>query len=467
MKLVTTVRLALTGGRSDRLRIGLTMASSTLGTVLALAAVNVVLIGTIEQGSYQSAILDQSGLHAGVLVAILGLLVPLVLFVGQCSRLGAPARDKRLAAFRMAGATPADVRSIAAAETGLATFAGALLGVAVFVVTRQLLPSTPDSEGRLAFPTDVAVPAWALVAVVAAFTVLATLGAMFALRNVSIDPLGVVRQKRRDVPTLTPLILLGVGVLGLSFSLTVFRALGLDEQGNAAPMAISFLFFVCVAIGLTLGSAALTQRLAGQIAPRTRRVALLLASRRMIDAPYRASRPTAAVLLAVFVAATIQQTRTNFLIGTDPTDPFYSGTFDLLDVVLVIAVLLAAAGLIVAAAEGISERRRTLATLVASGTPRATIARAVLGESLLPLLPGVLIATGAGVLVARGIFGGRVSPYLPDIGNDPSQLVSVPIPWEQLAAVVGGSLVAVTLLSAVALLFLPASTSTAELRAAA
>ena len=463
----TTVKLALTGGRSDHLRIGLTMAASTLGTVLGLAAINVLLIGGSEQGRYRSAVLDQSGLHAGVLAAILGLLVPLVLFVGQCSRLGAPARDRRLAAFRMAGATPAEVRLIAAAETGLATIGGGVLGAASFVAAKALLPSTPDFEGRLAYPTDVAVPAWVFVVVVGALAVVSTLGAMLALRNVSIDPLGVARQKRRTVPTLTPLLLLGIGVLGLSFSLTLFTALGLDKEGNPAPMAISFLFFVCVAIGLTLGSAALTQRIAGVIAPRTRRVALLLASRRMIDAPYRASRPTAAVLLAVFVAATIQQTRTNFLLATDPADPFYAGTFDLLDLVLIVAVLLAAAGLIVAAAEGISERRRTLASLVAGGTPRATIARSVLGESLVPLLPGVLVAATAGTLVARGFFGGRVSHHSGEFGNDPSKLVAVPIPWDQLGLLIGGSLFAVTALTAVALLFLPASTSTVELRAAA
>src|SRR5690606_3390993 len=65
-------------------------------------------------------LLDQPGTRAGVIVALLLLLVPVVGFLGQCTRIGAVHRDRRLAGLRLAGATPGPVRRIAALEAGLA-----------------------------------------------------------------------------------------------------------------------------------------------------------------------------------------------------------------------------------------------------------------------------------------------------------------------------------------------------------
>ncbi len=466
MKPTTTMLLALRGGRSDRLRIGLTLGASALGAFLLLAAATIVRIPG-GGGRYHNALLDQEGLHTGVIIGILGLLVALVLFVGQCSRIGAPARDRRLAGYRMAGATPGAVRRIAAAETGFASGGGAVLGVAGFSLARWIFASDPDVTGLRTLPTDVALPWWIHLAVVAAIPVAATLGALVALTSVTIDPFGVVRHKRVSAPAVAPLVMLVVGSAGLMFFSTVFRLTGLDDQGNLLPLATAFVFFILVAVGLTLGSAALGQRVAMAIAPRTRRPGLLIASRRLIDNPFQSSRPTAAVLIAVFIAAAIQQTRENFLLSTDAADTLYANTFDLLDLVLVGGISLAAAGLIVSAAEAITERRRTLAALVAGGTPRATLARASLAEHLITLVPGTIIAAITGTLIARGFFGNRVDPHLPGVGNAGGGDVLVPVPWAELGVVILGTLAVVTAVSAVALAFLPSSTSTTELRAAA
>ena len=79
------------------------------------------------------------GLHTGVIVTFVLLCIPLLVFVGQCSRIGAPARDRRLAALRMAGATPSDVTRVAAAESGLAAAIGAVGGLVIYLVGRELL----------------------------------------------------------------------------------------------------------------------------------------------------------------------------------------------------------------------------------------------------------------------------------------------------------------------------------------
>jgi len=467
MKPTTILWLALRGGRSDYLRISLTVVASAIASFLLLAAVNVVLIGGDKSDRYSSPLLDEPGLHQGVVISIAGLLVPLTLFVGQCSRIGAPARDRRLAGFRMAGAEPTDVARIAAVETGISASAGAATGAALFAATRRALGSELELGAVRSLPTEVSVPVWMAVVVVIAVGGTATAGATFALRKVTIDPLGVIRRKRTTPPAITPLILLVVGSAGLMFSTAVFEYLGVDRGGKIAPIAIAFLMFMCLALGLTLGAAALAHRVAAKFAPRTRLPAVLIASRRTLDNPFQASKPTAAVLLTVCTAAAIQQTRVTFLLATDPEDTFYASTFRLLNLVLAAGIVIAAAGLITATAEAIIHRRRTLATLVASGTPRSILARSALIENLFALIPGTLVATVAGVAVARGFFGTRVSPHVPGLATGEAPPVFVPVPWTDLAILTAGTIVAVTTVAALALVFIPSSTATAELRTAA
>ena len=468
MRPTTVLWLALRGGRSDHLRISFTGAASAIAAFLVLAAANVVLIGD-GVNRYHSPLLDQRGLHLGVVMSIAGLLVPLTLFVGQCSRIGAPERDRRLASLRMSGADPSDVIKVAATETGISATAGAAAGAALFALARWGYPSEPDINEIRSLPTDVGVAWWIYLAVVIAIGGLAIAGAGFALRSVTIDPLGVIRHKRIDPPAIAPFILLVVGSVGLAFSASVFRSIGIDQRGEIVPIAIVFTLFACVALGLIFGTAALAQWSAAKVAPQTRRPALLIASRRVLDNPFQASKPTAAVLLAVFAAAAIQQIRVTFLLATDSEDTFFVSTFDLLNLVLVAVILIAAAGLITATAEAIIQRRRTLASLVAAGTPRATLARSALIENFFALIPGTLIATATGALVARGFSGTRVTPYSSTlrISSVEPASVSVPIPWTELATLAAGTLVATTTIAALALIFIPSSTATTELRTAA
>lgn len=74
-----------------------------------------------------------------MIAALLLLLIPVLGFVGQSARLGAVHRDRRLAGLRLAGATPWQVRRIAAAETGLACLAGSVVAglLAAVVVARM------------------------------------------------------------------------------------------------------------------------------------------------------------------------------------------------------------------------------------------------------------------------------------------------------------------------------------------
>lgn len=133
-----------------------------------------------------------------VVVGAVTCLVPVFVFVVASTRLAAAARDRRLAAVRLVGADRGQVRRIAAGEALLGAFAGLGAGAALFLLVRVLVPAITVSAFRGGiFAADV-VPDWRLgVPVLVALPVLACAAAVFALRKVVIEPLGVVRRGTR------------------------------------------------------------------------------------------------------------------------------------------------------------------------------------------------------------------------------------------------------------------------------
>ncbi|MGW3967668.1 FtsX-like permease family protein [Amycolatopsis sp. NPDC005003] len=136
-----------------------------------------------------------------LLLAVLGAttcLVPVFVFVVTSTRLAAAARDRRLAALRLAGADRGQVRRIAAGEALLGSVAGLVAGAGLFLLVRAFVPEITVSAFRGGiFAADV-VPDWRLaVLVLPALPLLACAAAVFALRRVVIEPLGVVRRGTR------------------------------------------------------------------------------------------------------------------------------------------------------------------------------------------------------------------------------------------------------------------------------
>jgi hypothetical protein len=458
----------------------LTAVGAAATTLLLLTAAAVVFISAGD-GPYRLDVLDQPGLRPGVVIALLLLCVPLVIFMGLCTRVGAPARDRRLAMFRMAGATPTEATRIAALETGLAALLGSLAGIATFLVGRVLFDRTTEgwftmtmADGsRLidrgtvrVLPTDVDVPLPIIVVVAAVVAVGATLASVVALRQVRVGPFGLTRRVRTKPPTKTAAVLFVTGAVGLVVP-------GVVSLGSTASLpvlvVVAFALFSMCVVGLLMGSASLSVGVGRFVAPRTSRPDLLIASRRMIDAPFTASRATTSVLLAVLIGGAVLGTRANFLASQDPADTFYAETFDLLGMVLGVAIVLSAMNLAITTSEAIVERRRTLAALVAAGTPRIVLARAAIMESLVPLVPSVVLASTAGVLAARSFFGTtveRLESFEVDGGNE-FITVDVPVPWAQLLLLGGGAIAVSVLATTISLVLLRSSTRPGEIRTAA
>ncbi|MEV6316091.1 FtsX-like permease family protein [Streptomyces sp. NPDC051776] len=127
-----------------------------------------------------------------VIIACVVLLLPVAIFIATAVRFGGERRDRRLAALRLVGADARMVRRIAAGEAMVASVAGLAVGCAVFLVARQFAGSVSLWDMTV-FPSDVT-PALSLALLIAvAVPVSAVLVTLFALRGVTIEPLGVVR----------------------------------------------------------------------------------------------------------------------------------------------------------------------------------------------------------------------------------------------------------------------------------
>ncbi|GGQ70053.1 FtsX-like permease family protein [Streptomyces althioticus] len=378
--------------RHEWWRIALTGVGALLAAALAQGAAVLASVRGHHDFPVAHGLLDAPGERSGVIAALLLLLIPVLGFVGQSARLGAVHRDRRLAGLRLAGATPWQVRRIAAAETGLACLAGSVVAglLAAVVVARM--------DGHTSAWT------WAgVAAVVLGMPALGALTAVLVLRRVVASPLGTVRRVRaatRPKPAAFGLVALFLVVLFLSY-------VGVDAgRGgfSAAPALI-----VCVlaltgagAVWLVGASARFTGRL---LAARTGSPAVLIAAERLRDDPWAAARTHTVVLLVTVVGTAYTGIRRTLLevlgSGKDVAEnlDFYTTGIDLTAAAIGVGLVITLAGLAVGTAESVATRRRTLAAQAAAGVPRAVLGRALLLETALPLAPGMLIAgVGGGAI---------------------------------------------------------------------
>ncbi|RIV38831.1 FtsX-like permease family protein [Micromonospora radicis] len=501
----TLTRLALAGNRTDAARVALTALSAALATLAGLAALTVLAIqkppGDAHQQSeqYVNALLREPGLRGGTAFALLLLAIPVLALAGQSARLGAPARDRRLAALRLAGATPGQVTRIVMLETGLASLVGTLVGLAVYLVGRELL-HRPDANGQLALPTDVLPPVPAMAAVVLGLPLVAALATAVLLRRVAATPLGVFRRAARSgSPRPWPALLIGFGVLAAAMIEPIQRAFR-DARLDWLAVVVLIGLFSAV-MGVILGAGWLSY-LAGRVLHRfAGRPAALLAGCRLADDPWASSRTFAALLAVVVVGGGAAAFRAYFLLneqlqreqnrqaGYDDEaglyGSFYLDTMDLIDLAIAVAVSIAAAGLLVTLVEGIVSRRRAYAALVAIGVPRATIGTSILWQMLAPVVPAVLVALGVGYAIGRLLTGEAVrGGYTQEVCQATVELCENPatraeytelvevgrvvhtpdVPVVQLAMVGGGAVAAVLLTVGLGVLFLRSNTALEELR---
>lgn len=402
--------------RREWWRVGLTAVGAALATGIGLAVVALQSLYGFYSVPFGSGLFDSPSDRQNVSLALGLLLIPVLGFLGQCARIGAVHRDRRLAALRLAGAGPWQVRRIAALESGLACLAGAVVATAVVV---PLLPYATD---------------WAGVVVVAvSMPVLGAVVSAVALRRVVADPLGRVRRVR---PLRGPGRLFGTATRLLAVTLAALAltpVFGSPVSFGLGPVTVLVLAVLISLIAIWLSGAS-SRQLGEGFAARTSRPALLIAAERMREDPWSTARTHAALLLVTVVGSGFAGVRQILLAGLEDMRrrghlgtrmSYYTTGIDLTAAAILVAFALVLTALAVGTAESLAVRRRGLAAQAAAGVPHSVLARALLLETALPLFPAIAVA-GLGGTVISAWYGAAVSEH-----------TDVPVPYAALLVPVG------------------------------
>ncbi|HEY0471565.1 MAG TPA: FtsX-like permease family protein [Kribbella sp.] len=248
MNLVTMVELARPRSRTDRRRLALLVATIAIAGAFLLAAWRVKRLGftgDLSSMAY-SDFLQQGGLRSGVAFGAVLVAICACLLTYQALRLGTAARDRRLAAFRLAGATPGDVRKLGAIDAGMAGLAGGVLAGPVYLLLSLLVQALPRMGRVLPPPNVVDLVTWPAVAILLA-VVAAGLGALLGRGVVSGNekPGSAVQAA---VPVLRGVILAAFG-LG-AILITHLLSFGTADSGGYVVLTLHGLGVILLCAGL-------------------------------------------------------------------------------------------------------------------------------------------------------------------------------------------------------------------------
>ncbi|MEV5848705.1 FtsX-like permease family protein [Streptomyces sp. NPDC051985] len=227
-------------------------------------------------------------------IALLGgalLIVPVIVLAAAAGRLGTARREQRLAALRLAGATPRQILAMTGVEAAAVGLAGALTGALVYLMLLPVLADVPYGIGSW-YVSEVWVGVPWLLAVVTAVALLTAFSAVTTLRGVARSPLGVAQQSSARRTRMVRLLLF-TAIVGF----VVISAQG----GGASSMQQLGLIVLVYGAFWIVGPWVVDRlgRVAGRLA---RRPATLLAARRLSDDPRGAWRTVSGLVLAGFVA---------------------------------------------------------------------------------------------------------------------------------------------------------------------
>lgn len=238
-----------------------------------------------------------------VVIAVMGAIAPVAVFVGSAARLAAARRERRLVALRLCGATPRQVAILAAVDALLITVPGAVLGIGVFFVLRPAIALFPLGDMTW-FPDAVSPPLVAAVLIVAAVPGVGVIASVIALRRMSISPLGVARRVGAGPPTrwrVAP-VLVATSAFAALVGLGMTSAVQDDALiGNLVLIGVALSFFGVIAGIVVLGP--LLTSYVGRLLARGGGPVRLLAGRHLLDDPRASFSGVAGVVMAVFVAS--------------------------------------------------------------------------------------------------------------------------------------------------------------------
>jgi hypothetical protein len=237
------------------------------------------------------------------------LLVPILVLIGTATRLAAARREERLAAMRLVGALPRQVRTIAAIEAAVSALCGSALGFAGFAVARPYAARI-NLDGSPFFPADLRLT-WSSAALVGlGVPALSAVAALVSLRAVQMSPLGVTRKASRKPAAWWRVGPLAVGALGFVTTLPMLT----NTQGDGALWLLAAVTALLI-VGIVIIGPWLTRGVGKVLIWTSRRAATTLAGHRLTADPSASFRSISGLVLSVFLVTVISALSASTLAG--------------------------------------------------------------------------------------------------------------------------------------------------------
>jgi len=169
-------------------------------------------------------------------LALLLLAVPLVTLGAAAARLSSRRRNDRLATLRLLGASGREIWALTVLEATLVAAAGAVVGVALYVVLLPLVGLLPFFGGPVGM-ASVAIDPLLGSGVLVGIVMIAAVSAAASLRRVTVTPLGV-RTRSAAPPSRRAALIVGlVALAGVALLVANFAVVG-ELLGPAIAVAV-------------------------------------------------------------------------------------------------------------------------------------------------------------------------------------------------------------------------------------
>jgi hypothetical protein len=234
----------------------------------------------------------------GFALGTVALLVPMMVLIGNATRIAATRREERYAAMRLVGATRRQIGLFASMESIVGAAAGAVLGLGFYALLRPGLVRIPLLGFRF-FPQTITPTGAGIAVALVAVPVAAAVAGLISLRRVGISPLGVSRRVTPPAPRVWRIIPLLAGLAVFCIPLTADP----EKQRHSPGLAVGSL--ILVMLGLLIAGPWLSMMSARLLGRWSAGGSGLLAARRLADNPRAAFRAVSGLVLAVMIGTAL------------------------------------------------------------------------------------------------------------------------------------------------------------------
>jgi hypothetical protein len=397
MRVSTLLLLSRPSSRTDRARLRLVAAAVAVDGALLLGCERIARVRgepSVAESGLASFMVDS--FNRGVTsVGALLLSIPVGALFLQSIRVGTSTRSRGLAALRLAGATPREVRRVAGAEMARASLiGGALAGPTYLGLWVALGVLAPAGSRVMPSPDPVDLGAWLLVMVFSAAG--GGLAGAWVHRQVIVDPL----TARHRLP---PRISARRSVVKLAACATTFAAAWELDTGEFFSQFWTELWDLVLTgvLGISLLAAAFVTgpwmvRLVARWLRARDGAAAVLAGARLAAEPRAPGRAVAVLLicgLVLWYDGFVLLGSTGWLGGSPDDDlgPMIIGT-GLVAAGTLVAAVVAVVTLIVGAVDQLLDAQRPLACLAALGAERQVLAHVMRQQLVAASAPAAVLS---------------------------------------------------------------------------